>query len=354
MSKRVLFFILDGIGGAERVMVNLAKILSADGFNIHFVIIHKGSYSRQSIAKLIKDDFPYSWINYKGQLSFMRDLYVAIKKFDPDIVFASAMHINQRLLFMSPLFLKTKFIVRNDNYLYTLPKYKQLTLKYTYRLADRIIGQTKEMGEELIKIELDPKKIKVIKNPIDADLIEQKIKEPNPFVEYKEKKIFMGCGRLSFQKGFDLLVQAFAIVNNKIPNSLLFILGNTDYGEGKVYHQLLNLVKEHDLQNNVFFTGHVDNPYKYIKNADVFVLSSRWEGLPNVLLESEYIGTPMAAFRCIPVIERMIKEGCTGYTAQAENIESLAEAMIKCSSLGHYKNNDTSADSKEWLAAFTF
>lgn len=354
MNSNILFFILDGIGGAERVMVNLAKILSADGFNIHFVIVHKGSYNRQSIAKLLKDDFPYSWINYKGQLSFIRDLYATIKKFNPDIVFASAMHINQRLLLISPLFPKTKFIVRNDNYLYTLPKFKQLTLKYTYRLADRIIGQTKEMGEELKKIGLNPEKIKVIKNPIDADLIDLKIKEPNPYSNLQNKKIFLGCGRFSYQKGFDLLIEAFAIIAGKIPDSVLYILGNINYGDRKIYNQLIILIEKFGLQDKVYFTGHVDNPYKYIKNADVFVLSSRWEGLPNVLLESEYIGTPAAAFRCIPVIERMIKEGTTGYTAEAENIESLADAMIKCTSIGHYENSDTHSNSKEWISAFTF
>ena len=71
-----------------------------------------------------------------------------------------------------------------------------------------------------------------------------------------------------------------------------------------------------------------------MKNADCFVLSSRNEGLPNVMIEALYLGTPVAAFKCIPVIERIVSEGRTGYLASKENVEELAAAMEKEVTLG--------------------
>ena len=82
-----------------------------------------------------------------------------------------------------------------------------------------------------------------------------------------------------------------------------------------------------------------------MQNADCYVLSSRNEGLPNVMIEALYLGTPVAAMKCIPVIERIISEGKTGYLAEKENIDSLADAMIKACRLGkvqttYYANSE--------------
>ena len=95
-----------------------------------------------------------------------------------------------------------------------------------------------------------------------------------------------------------------------------------------------NFVKHNELQGSVEFTGFKSNPYIYMKNADCFVLSSRNEGLPNVMIEALYLGTPVAAFKCIPVIERIVSEGRTGYLASKENVEELAAAMEKAVTLG--------------------
>lgn len=71
-----------------------------------------------------------------------------------------------------------------------------------------------------------------------------------------------------------------------------------------------------------------------MKYANCFVLSSRNEGLPNVMIEALYLGTPVAAFKCIPVIERIVSQGTTGYLAAKENIRELADAMLKAVKLG--------------------
>lgn len=350
--KKVVFFAQDGIGGAERVMVTLANLLANSNYDVRFVLINNPNSNSKSLSTLIEGKFEFKRIFWRGQIQFLKALYYSIKEFSPELIFSSAMHINQRLLLFKPLFKNVKFIVRNDNYLYTIPGFKRATLKYTYRLADAIIGQTEEMGIELRYLGLSPQKIHVVRNPVDTGMIDSKLKSESPFDKDDKSIKFIGCGRFSYQKGFDILVKAFVSVKNRIPNSKLFLLGNTDYGDGEVYTKVKDIIVKNNMEKDVVCTGHVDNPFIYIKYADVFVLSSRWEGLPNVLLESEYIGTPSASVKCIPVIERMVREGESGYLAEPENPESLAEAMVKASRLSHFKYEGSEKNNLEWIELF--
>ncbi len=349
--KTYLFFAQDGVGGAERVMVTIANILADKGNNIRFILIRNKNSKSSSLSTLIEGRFKYERIIWRGQVQLLKELYRGIQKNNPEVIFASAMHINQRLLLLKPFFSGCKFIVRNDNYLYTLSKLKRITLKYIYPKADAIIGQTEEMGEELRRIGISSDKINVVRNPIDTDMINEKLKAPSPFDSDDQSVKFIGCGRFSHQKGFDILVKAFSIVKQSIPGAKLYLLGNLEYGDGAVRKTVENIVKENNLNDSVICTGHIDNPFKYIKHANVFVLSSRWEGLPNVLLESEYIGTPSAATKCIPVIERMIKEGENGFLAESENPQSLAEAMIKAVNIPHFNTTD-GENREEWEKLF--
>ena len=106
------------------------------------------------------------------------------------------------------------------------------------------------------------------------------------------------------------------------------------------------------LTDKVHCVGFKDNPYIYVKHADCFVLSSRNEGLPNVLIEALYLGTPSAATTCIPIIERIIENGETGYLAESENPESLAKAMINASALGRIKSTYKSATINDFTNLF--
>ena len=89
-----------------------------------------------------------------------------------------------------------------------------------------------------------------------------------------------------------------------------------------------------------------------MKNADCFVLSSRNEGLPNVLIEALYIGTPSAACTCIPVIERIVENGKTGYLANSEDFDGLAEAMLNAACLGQIKSTYQSSSIEQVLKYF--
>ena len=119
---------------------------------------------------------------------------------NPAVVFSSAMHINQRLLLLKPFFRDVKFIVRNDNYLYTLPPLKRLCLKLTYRFAECVIAQTEEMGAE-VSMFVDAEKVHVLDNPIDEELIESKLRAPSPFAGRRRFDKIRGVGPFRLSKG---------------------------------------------------------------------------------------------------------------------------------------------------------
>lgn len=328
MKKRILFFIQNGVGGAERMTINIAQSLDSSQYEIIFCKVSM-PYLLQNgrIDDFIPKEYKLTNIFFSGQISFLFQLYKVIKKFKPDIVFSSVMPYNQRLLFLKPLFKHTVFIVRNDNYLFTVNRLKQNVIKYTYRKASKIIAQTEEMKEELIGLGLNPEKIIVLHNFIDEKLIADKASIHSPFSD--EPKIrFVSVGRIAPQKGFDILINAFKTVVQELPNAELYIIGDITGVHEEEYRKLKSLTVELELSENVIFTGYTPNPYSYIKNANVYVLSSRFEGLPNVLIEAQFLGTPSAATKCVPIISRMIRDGENGYLAESENAESLANAMI--------------------------
>lgn len=349
MRKRILFFIQNGLGGAERVQLEIARMLLNDGWHVELCMI--SFESENKIKKFYPANVEQSEIFFKSQLSLLKDIYLKIKEAHPDIVFSSAMHLNQRILILSPLFYKIKFVVRNENYLYTLPWIKQRTLALTYKKANAVISQTEEMEDELIKIGIKKDKIYTIYNPINECSIKEKSQASSPFPK-NDKVRFVALGRFARQKGFDILVEAYSIVSEKIPESELFIIGDTTHYNGSVFEELKQLVKKYKLSKKVVFTGFKENPYPYIKNCNVFVLSSRYEGLPNALIEALFLGKPCAATTCIPIISRIIIEGENGYLASSENPSELAEAMLKASNMTEIISTYKPGSDTEFLSLF--
>jgi glycosyltransferase involved in cell wall biosynthesis len=198
-------------------------------------------------------------------------------------------------------------------------------LNKAYKNATMVIAQTPEMKYELIEFhKLDKNKIEVILNPIDTSLIDKKTQnELNPYSSENNVNI-VAAGRLARQKGFDTLIKAFAYVVRKNVNFKLYIIGN-NAGE-EVY--LRQLVSQLDLENTVYFLGFQENPYKFFKYADAYVLSSRWEGLPNTVLENLYLKKPIIATRCIPFMEELIKDKKNGLLIDVDNIEELSNAIL--------------------------
>ena len=135
--------------------------------------------------------------------------------------------------------------------------------------------------------------------------------------------VILGAGRLTEQKDFPTLIRAFALVRKKHPARLMIL------GEGEERSKLETLVQELGLEKEVSLPGFVDNPYKYMKRAAVFVLSSRWEGFPNVLVEAMALGTPVVSTDCPNGPAEILENGKWGELVPVGETQSLASAVLR-------------------------
>ena len=149
-----------------------------------------------------------------------------------------------------------------------------------------------------------------------------------------------------------MLIDAFIEVCKTRIDVDLYIVGDNTLGGGTIYHDITQKAKDNGLEDIVHCVGYKDNPYIYLKNADCFVLSSRWEGLPNVLIEALYLGTPVASFKCIPVIERIVDHGVNGFLAEKDDVNSLANAMSEAIKLGRVVSSYHSASIDDFVELF--
>lgn len=176
------------------------------------------------------------------------------------------------------------------NYIYNL------LIKFLYNKADKIITVSKYMGIDLIKYYgIKENKIDTIYNGVDEKKIEKLKMEPLSDEEYKifENPVIINVGSTSRQKGQWHLIKIMPELKKVIPNIQLVILG-----QGDNYNKLYNLVQSLGLENNVHLMGVKSNPYKYMYNAKIFVLSSLYEGFPNVLVEAMTVGLPIISVDC--------------------------------------------------------
>ncbi len=131
-------------------------------------------------------------------------------------------------------------------------------------------------------------------------------------------------GRLGSEKGFDVLINAFGAIAHRNPDWELVI-----YGEGAERQNLENLIRTKGLESRIRLPGKTDNPAQQLANADIFVLSSRYEGFPNVLLEALASNLCVVATDCSPSVHEILQQGEFGLVCETENETDLQRQLSK-------------------------
>jgi glycosyltransferase involved in cell wall biosynthesis len=345
-SKRNILFVLPSLnaGGAQGITATLLRHLNREKFEICLAIADSINKSHYSIPE---DVTAYSFYHQKSRYA-LPSLIALIRRERPEVVFSTLGHLNLLIRLAHGLMPRyTVFVARETN----IPSMNLLQSPYPrlfsflyrrlYPKFDLVICQSEDMKKDLVdNFGLCPTKLLVINNPVDMEFITQQAKEGCSC--YQSGVInLLAAGKLMFQKGFDLLLQAFARLDQE-----RFHL--TILGKGPEELPLKQRAQDLGIAQRVTFAGFQQNPYPYMAQADLFVLSSRFEGFPNVVLEANACGTPVVAFACPGGLKEIIREGENGMLARPENYLALAEKINEAARLSWEKNKIISSVSERY------
>ena len=335
-------------GGVERIVSILSKELN-NYFEIYVVIYH-GPIEYEINGKLVNLKTPTGSFLRKIKNTFHRvvKLKKLIKDISPDYI-VSFMGNLQPILTLNPVIVSIHIDPDFTHF------HKAFLFKTVYKFPNvrKIITVSKGI-EKKLNDNYNLKNTKTIYNPIDLKLISQKLLAQKP-VDFD---YILAVGRLCRQKGFDILINAFAKSNLKSKIKLIIL------GEGKERKNLEKLIIELNLKKQVLLHGKVDNPFIYMKHATFFVLSSRFEGFGIVIIEALACETPVIATNCESGPSEIIENGKNGLLVPVEDVESLKIAMdklfydkelyvkLKTNALRSVKKYDIKNIAKDWIKLF--
>ncbi len=306
MDKNILI-IIDKLksGGAQKIATNLAIYLNKIyKYNVKIATFETTNGEKKIDAVEIIDlNIPKSYSKVRKILNVLKRT-VALKKVKKKY------NITHSISFLTvPNFVncmskyKDKIIISIRNEMSKVEKNKISTYmnKIAGKKADIIVPVSKYILEDENKnYNLNEDKMRVIYNFCDQKKIKklsiEKIDE-NLDIIFKNKNIIINIGRLEEQKGQLHLIRSFSNIAHKLPDTILVIIG-----EGTKRKVLESEIDKLDLKDKVYLIGYEDNPIKYIKKAKIFVLSSLYEGMPNVILEAMAVGIPVISTYCNPGI----------------------------------------------------
>ncbi|HEY1936888.1 MAG TPA: glycosyltransferase [Candidatus Angelobacter sp.] len=328
--KKILFLVpafAGGIGGAERVISTLLRYLDHTRFECHLGLVLADS----AFLEDVPGDVTVHYLRVKRIRYCLPGIIRLVWKIKPHTILSTVSYLNvmsimarsfspkRTRLLVREATMPSAFIAQDTAY----PRLWEFLYRRLYRRADKIICLSDSMQRDFAEhFSVPPEKLTRIYNPIDIELIQQAVKGGrNPY--QTRGPHLVAIGRLRREKGFDLLIAAFAEVVRKIPDAHLIILG-----EGPDAAALKEQARTCGLHHKIDFPGFVANPWLYLASADLFVLSSRMEGLPNTLLEALVLGTPIVASDCVGAMRELQSIDQRIVLFPTENSSAMAHAII--------------------------
>ena len=318
-------------GGAERVIVTLLRHMDRSLFRLGLAVVDM----REAVYR---DDVPEDVEFIDLQCTRVRYALPKIMRLiwrrRPDVVFSTLGHLNLALAMLRPLLPNgVRYIGREACVVsetlseYTHPRLWGWAYRRFYPRFDVVVCQSVDMRDDLIgHFAFPPGKAVIIHNPVDIERIRRLAAEvistdyEPPASHSDAAPHLVAAGRLSHQKGFDLLIEALALCDGRRPRLTLL-------GEGPLRPALEQLARQRGVADRVRFVGFQKNPYPFFVQADAFVLSSRYEGFPNVVLEALACGTSVIATPCPGGVAEIAELAGGVLLASAVDAESLSVAI---------------------------
>ena len=328
------------IGGMQRVLIDKMNYLAENGFLVTVITCEQGehpfAFDLSSLVKHIDTNhrfftlYKYQGIRrlYEGlimELQFTKKLQSLSDEINPDFIITSVEPLITRAI--SKLRTPAKWIVESHVpmrfTLFESDFYQTIQTNFVLRLYERFIFKPLRKCDLLVTLTHDDavdwekwnKNTYVIPNPVT--LYPEEIKEPSD----NNRIIFVG--RLNQQKGIDYLIDAFNLIAHECPKWEIEI-----FGSGDLEVTLNEKIKTLRLEDRIIINPPTNHIYDEYMDSQFYVMSSRYEGFPLVLLEALSCGLPCVSFRCIYGPEDIIEDGINGLLVQDRNIEDLAQKML--------------------------
>jgi len=311
------------VGGAERMMLNIATGLSQRGYDVDLVLVN----AEGDFLKNVPEDVRLVDLRASRVLTSLPRLIRYLQNSEPDTLLSTITPTNVVAVWATLVpGINVKHVIRVARPESEAAEVQENTKKERitaalarqfYPYADEIVAISEGVADDLCKnTSLD--QIHVIYNPVVTEELKQKAREPVSHPWFSEDvPVILGVGRLVDQKDFSTLVRAFAQLRKNCEAKLVI------YGDGDKRTELERLVDKLDIEDDIDLPGFTDNPYKYMKCADVFVNSAKHEGFGNVIIETMATGTPIVATDCPGAPAELLGEGEFGHLVPVGDHDSM-------------------------------
>ncbi len=331
-GKRIAIFIQSlTIGGAERMSLNLIEGLVQNDIQIDLLLADRSGALLSEVPPGV------NVIDLKGKRVLL-SLFTLVRYLHthrPVLLYSVQIHTSLIAIWAVrlarahiPLVISPRNMLSDG--LAAAPTIRNRSIiklaRLFFRSADAAICVSQGVAEDLIKVTGMPRhKTHVVFNPVVSLGLEQKACESisHPWFAPYGPPVILAVGRLSIAKDYPTLLRAFSLVYRKQPAHLLIL------GDGQERARLELLVKELGVSSHVQMPGFVKNPYPYMAHARLLVLSSKWEGLPNVLVEALACGTPVVSTDCRSGPREILDNGRFGRLVPVGDAETLADAILE-------------------------
>lgn len=326
-----LFYGFIGGGGAEKVLVHLARGFTEQGLKTDLVLCNAGGPHMWQVSSRVR----VIDLNSRRIVEAFPKLVQYLRQEAPSVML-STQHFTSELVIWAKYMagVSTRIVITEQN---TLSRKARFDSRLKYRLApfstklfypwaDSIIAASQGVAKDLAQItNLPVDRIKVIYNPVVTPELLPLAKEPleHPWFNPGEPPVILGAGRLQPQKDFPTLLRAFAQIRKRRPSRLVIL------GWGPELPQLQALARKLGVDSDVDFAGYVQNPFNYMAQSAVFVLSSAWEGFGNVLAEALAVNTPVVSTNCESGPAEILKDGEYGWLSPVGDSDALTASILE-------------------------
>jgi len=332
------------VGGIEKQLIKQLELFDRNRFKISLITLFEYSDTPNLYDDVPLDIDVYK-LSFKNKLDLrnFKELRRILRITKPDVVITSMFSANTLFRILKN---KKEFnyicIPREHNIYHEKKRWQRYVDKILANKSYKIISVSKSVADFAAKqsdIPID--RFEVIHNGVEVDKIDAFLAENNILKE----NIFLNVGRLKKQKNQKLLIEAFAKVSDRLKDWKLVIVGR-----GSEEENLKDFIKALHLEERVILAGYSDNVYEYYAKAKAFILTSKYEGFPNVAVEAMAFSLPLVS-TSVPGVDEFLKNNKNGFLVE-ESLGSVSNAMLKVANLSNDDYKQLSLEAKKTARKF--